>query len=252
MIGGMTVDQKLNDFATRCFRDIADGDYTAARMCYRARLISQFQWAGQQALEKYLKGILLFNRVKARNVRHSLETALQHTAKLPFNVQLSEHTLRTIDYFGTYGPHRYLEYSSIIGGPKLVLLDEAVWELRRYCTVPREREAIEAAGPNAKRYQLRGGVLEQIVASRDHPARKALLWQNRRFGRRARKKVRMVTPFVATNAPLTLHPEILDEILKYVFLPRDVVKAYREELARRLRKRETPPRGDRPAMWRSP
>jgi hypothetical protein len=45
-------DRLLNDFATRCFRDVADGGYIAARLAYRAQLFSQFLWSSQQAIEK--------------------------------------------------------------------------------------------------------------------------------------------------------------------------------------------------------
>ena len=58
----LTVDALLNDFAERSFRDMADGDYIAARMACRAALVTQFLWASQQAVEKYLKGILLFSQ----------------------------------------------------------------------------------------------------------------------------------------------------------------------------------------------
>jgi len=56
-----TTDRLLNEFALRSFRDVADGDYIAARMAYRAELLVQAFWASQQALEKYLKSILLFS-----------------------------------------------------------------------------------------------------------------------------------------------------------------------------------------------
>jgi hypothetical protein len=31
----------------------------------------------------------------------------------------------------------------------------------------------------------------------------------------------------ATNAPLTLHPEILEEVLRYFFLPKNMIEATR-------------------------
>src|SRR6266571_4943728 len=68
----LELDALVNDFAVRCFRDIADGDYIAARMACRAALVMQFLWASQQAIEKYLKGILLLNRIPAKDVRHDL------------------------------------------------------------------------------------------------------------------------------------------------------------------------------------
>src|SRR5262249_9687490 len=38
-------DRDLNSFAFRSFRDVADADYIAARMAYRALLPVQFLWA---------------------------------------------------------------------------------------------------------------------------------------------------------------------------------------------------------------
>jgi len=72
----MDRDALVNDFALRSFRDMADGDYIAARMACRAALLPQFLWASQQAVEKYLKCILLLNRIDAREAYHDLGKAL--------------------------------------------------------------------------------------------------------------------------------------------------------------------------------
>lgn len=56
----------LNTFAKDVFRNQADCDYIAARANFRMQLRQQFLWSGQQALEKYLKAILLFNGQSAR------------------------------------------------------------------------------------------------------------------------------------------------------------------------------------------
>ena len=66
----------INDFATRSFRDTADGDYIAARLAYRARLSQNFLWSSLHAIEKYLKCILILNRIKAPQ-GHDLEKILQ-------------------------------------------------------------------------------------------------------------------------------------------------------------------------------
>ena len=66
----MKIEVLPNDFAIRCFRDIEDGDYVSARMAYRAGLTMQYLWASQQAIEKYLKCILLPNRIPAVGVKH--------------------------------------------------------------------------------------------------------------------------------------------------------------------------------------
>ena len=66
----------INVFAIRSFRDVADYDYIAARMAYRAQLVPQFLWSSLQALEKYLKCILLLNRIKSTKPTHSLKALL--------------------------------------------------------------------------------------------------------------------------------------------------------------------------------
>ncbi len=53
----------INQLALRSFRDIAEGDYIAARMAFRAELYLQALWSSQQALEKYLKAILLLRSI---------------------------------------------------------------------------------------------------------------------------------------------------------------------------------------------
>ncbi len=70
-------DRELNSWAFRSFRDVADGDYIAARMAYRAQLPVQFLWASQQAIEKYLKCALFIRRKAAKTVRHALALALK-------------------------------------------------------------------------------------------------------------------------------------------------------------------------------
>jgi hypothetical protein len=79
----------LNDFAFRCFRDIGDGDYIVARQAFRQRLIQQALWSGLQAIEKYLKCILLVNRVVADELNHDLGKALALIrSELKFEVRL--------------------------------------------------------------------------------------------------------------------------------------------------------------------
>jgi len=100
----MNTEILLNDFAIRSFRDTGDYDYVCARMAYKAQLYPQFLWSGLQAIEKYLKCILLLNRIEAKNVYHDLEAALQLLKKdAPFEIRLSEPSLQFIKYFDTYG-----------------------------------------------------------------------------------------------------------------------------------------------------
>ncbi|MDP3694821.1 MAG: hypothetical protein Q8R42_01760, partial [Desulfocapsaceae bacterium] len=137
----------------------------------------------------------------------------------------------------------YYEVPYHINGYEIISLDRAVWEIRRYARVM--DYSIKTAGKeinvfndeiNANKlaekhsphhFTIIGGRLESIIAKREHPGREPLLWQNAFFGRKPRKKVTLPNRMEAGNSPLSLHPEILDEILKYVWLQDDVIAAYR-------------------------
>src|ERR1035438_7809352 len=124
----------LDDFAVRSFRDIADGDYIVARAAIRVELLPQFLWSGLQAIEKYLKAILLINRISFTKPTHSLSgllTKVDGIKKLRFGI--SPATRKFIDYLDMYGRFRYLEVSYHGKARDLVALDRAVWEIRRYC-----------------------------------------------------------------------------------------------------------------------
>jgi HEPN domain-containing protein len=225
----MDHDALVNDFALRSFRDMADGDYIAARMACRAALLPQFLWASQQAVEKYLKCILLLNRIDAREAYHDLGKALDRIdASGKLSLDLTRGTKEFIDMLDQCGRYRYFEVSTVGFGAQLVTLDRAVWELRRYCTVDEEPRRLRLRqGFAAPRVRLENGLLEKIVDDAKNPAREPLLWQNGFFGKRERKKIRLRKWFQAHNAPLYLNPQILDEVLKYVFLPKEIRSGYR-------------------------
>lgn len=245
------LDRYINSFATQSFRDQADRDYIAARLACRAELMPQFLWASQQAIEKYLKAILLYNRVKVPKLTHDLTILLRLTEKLPptpFAIALGARSRKFIDHLATYGINRYMEKPYYVAGHVLVDLDLAVWELRRYCQVlnvfgkklpPQEVKlleqafadlAISSAQPRYK-FRVQGGFLEEVLKKPTHPARAALLWHNAAYGSRKRATVRVRDHMVAGNPLLYLYPEMLDELLKFVPLPGDLVKGYREHLA---------------------
>ena len=148
------------------------------------------------------------------------------------------------DYHGRF---RYLETPFYIKGLEIMKLDMVVWEIRRYCRVldyeikllhgekkqmlDIEIQAIEQSETKAPQFfSISGGALEKIIKDKEHPAREALLWQNAFFGVRARKTVRLSHYSHSTNSPLSLHPEILDDVLKYIYLPKDVISACRSEM----------------------
>ena len=241
------IDRRINDFAIRAFRDIADRDYLTARLACRADLIPQFLWSAQQAIEKYLKCILLLNRIRAKHVGHDINQALKLLEKLTFKVELCAHSQKFIDHVAAYGEYRYLDVSTFAVGRVMFDLDLAVWERRRYCQVlnvfgkrliPVEQAMLDFALEELRlsnsnpRHTLRisGGYLEEILANPKHPARDALVWHNPSYGVRNRKTVKVRDVMQAFNSPLYLFPDMLDELLEYVFIPKGHVDAWREHL----------------------
>lgn len=222
-------DTLLDDFAIRSFRNIADGDYVAARMACRSQLAVQYLSASQQAIEKYLKCILLLRRIPATKVLHDLSAglnAINNSGKLALG--LTQPTEEFIAYLDRLGKFRYLEVSHHAFGHGLYSLDRAVWEVRRFCTLaPEPSLMVLREGQPPPKVALSGGELESIIENVSHPARAALLWQNGFFGRRVRKKVKIRNWLKASNAPLYLNPQILDDVINYVHLPKGLVAAYR-------------------------
>jgi hypothetical protein len=224
-------DRELNSWAFRSFRDVADADYIAARMAYRAHLPVQFLWASQQAIEKYLKCILFIRRIPANGVKHDLGPALRLIEAAGIDLQLTERSHNFVSRIDEMGRYRYMEASLWVDWHWIVSLDQVVWELRRFCALdPNSTSAQLVEGKWAPRVRIVGGHLEKIFGKRDDPAREPLLWHNGYFGR-CRRTVMVRGGFTSVNSPLFQKAELLDEILKYAYIPKDVVKAYREHAA---------------------
>jgi len=246
-------DAYLNDFATRCFRDTADQDYIMARAAYRAELDAQFLWSGLQAIEKYIKAILLYNRIpqpqKKGRLGHDLERGLKELEKLPFKMNLSEPTHQIIRHLDTYGRFRYLDTPYHVRDTDLLKLDRAVWEMRFYCRVLDHQltgggqtfemlqhnldligRAIEAGVPSR---EAERGLIEDVLSKKDHPARSMLVWKNLFFNRHNRNTIKWRSRSRSVNSPLSLRPELLHEVLKYVWLPGEVVRAYEADIDER-------------------
>jgi len=243
------LDAELNAFASRCFRDVADMDYINARLCNRAGMAMQFHWAAMQAMEKYYKAILLYNRIEATDVNHNLAKTQQYSRKLPFELHLSDETQHLIEYLNQCGPDRYLSVSYNLHGDKLSSLDRAVWEIRRYCKIlnytlstqhgdvpmlVKELGRIETAEDlPPHKFRLPGGRLEEIVRKKNHPAREALIWHNRYYGLASRATTNPPKWSRSENSPILMYPGLLEEVIKYIKVPVPVIKAYRAYFARK-------------------
>jgi hypothetical protein len=214
----------------------------------RHELFPQFLWAAHQAIEKYLKAILLYNRVEATEVGHDLALALSLTEALPFQIELSSRSRKFLAHLAEVGEFRYIDIPFHVHGHILIDLDLAVWEIRRYCQVlnvfgkvlPLDEQKLLDAARSAladskaeprHKFRLQNGLLEKVLNDRKHPSRSALLWHNPCYGARTRATVRAKSHLSAQNPLLFLYPEMLDELVKYVFIPKKLVAGYRQHLA---------------------
>ena len=242
------LDRYINSFADQSFRDQADRDYIAARLACRFELMPQFLWASHQAVEKYFKAILLYNKINATKVGHDLKKAQVLTSRLSFKIDLSPSSQKFMDHLAHCGEFRYIDVPYAVQGYALIDLDVLVWELRRYCQVlnvfgkvlpageqkrldDAKSELLQSSSNPATKFRLSGGLLEKILENKSHPSRPALLWNNPVFGLRKRTTVRAKNLLHAQNPLLSLYPEMLDELLKYVFIPDKLAQRYRAHLA---------------------
>lgn len=239
-----SMDILVNDFAIRSFRETADKDYITARMAYRAGLIQPFLWSALHCLEKYMKGILVLNRVEAHRGHKVLPGVEKMKRHGKFELDLSQETIEFIRKLEVYGAeYRYYEVSYDTRPFDIIRLDRAVWELRRYCQpldyvlnrngmkvnlLKLELERIHKAKQNGEKGTcVMGGTLEKIIESKTHPAREPLIWNNLFLGPSRRKGVRMRSRSESGNSPFFLHPEIIDEVVKYVYIPKGIVEGVR-------------------------
>jgi len=244
------IDRHINAYATQSFRDQADRDYIAARLACRAELMPQFLWAAQQAVEKYIKAVLLYNRVKVPKLTHDIQRLWALTSSLPaapFQIELSPRSLEFLRDLSESGQNRYMEKPYAIDGYVLADLDLTVWELRRYCQVlnvfgkalPPAEEAMvtkaladlaESSPKSPHKFGLPGGFLEGVLTQPRHPARAGLVWNNLMYSVRKRKHIKVKDFMEGANPWLYLFPEMLDELLKYSPIPDRIAHAYRDHL----------------------
>jgi HEPN domain-containing protein len=202
-----STDAKINDYITRSFRDVADDDYIAARAMYRLRLDRQFLWSALQAIEKYLKAILLYHRISTKELGHNVSRALDRVRSVPtLNFKIPASTEKFIHRLGAHGIDRYFQQPVCTDRLGLLELDNAVWQLRKYCRAVSIKS--DAKGPI-------NGRLEDVL-SRASRARDDLIWKNLYFGRY--KKISFSRRVKWANPSNFIYPEIfseLDELIQF-------------------------------------
>jgi HEPN domain-containing protein len=238
-------------FVTRSFRDVADRDYIAARILYRYNLGPQFLWSAMQAVEKYLKGILLYNDKSTISLghdlvkaRHSLSTIRDVPIRLPNDVN------NFISYLNNQGNNRYLEKPAYTIGEELLMLDRTVWHVRKYCEWLKGQSS---PGPDGKRinlfplnlkrlrsldenqansFRIFGGVLEKVLEKRDSELRKYLVWKNFYYGKYKKKYIKHFKAYSWSENPSHyLHPEIFPILAQRVKFPKEVLAFFKKQEA---------------------
>jgi len=236
----------INDFANRSFRDYADQDYIMARIAYRKEFDQQFRWCSLQALEKYLKAILIYNRVSAKGIGHDLVKAVNKVkgiSDLGFSLPSAD-SEKFIEYISTYGADRYLSHPTHLRDNALLTLDKTVWCVRRYCFFMRqvikkdgndvhlfEHNKNKATNPyyetNRHKYKIFNGYLEKVIDKR-LPSYNDLVWKNFFYGRVKKHKIKNFTFRMSSQNPThSLHPEMFDTLSQLVDFPKAVKNEYK-------------------------
>jgi hypothetical protein len=235
----------INDFAIRCFRDIGDGDYIAARLALKAGLAMQAIWSGLQAVEKYLKCMLLLRRVSSKGVGHKIAEGLRLVNdRLGYDIVLPDHEQAVFNHLTDSCGDRYLIASLYLFDHELSGLDALVWRLRQYCVVldvehynDRPCEDVLCRNLAKIKTRLNGepigghidcGVLEAVLADQHHRAREGLVWRNAMFGGESPLNASENSNFVAINSPLYLNPQIARTVGKLVQLPYGALEAFEQ------------------------
>lgn len=227
---------QLNRVATH-FRKQADYDYISARANFRMGLRQQFLWAGLQAVEKYLKAILLFNGKSAKKGGHDLEKLCKKVKEIDYlNFFVEECNQRLLAYLSKQGANRYLNIDAYNTMSAIHDLDNLVWDIRRYCQGRRTYlgwlradEVLKINEANIfeinhdfykkNKYKFRihpDGELEKIISGKPSDLkRKALLWANLCYGTKKRNSV-------THNTFSSIEPGLqwTEEIEEYVVFPR--------------------------------
>lgn len=229
------------DYVITSFRDVGDDDYIAARALYRLQLDQQFLWASLQALEKYLKAVLLLSHRSTKNYGHELDRLVRAVERIPtLDFRLPDPAREFLAYVNDFGENRYLDYPFHLRERALLKLDWTVWTVRIHsrdflllpgdeARYPGESQRRLSELWNARetdcpqRVGVPGGRLERILASRDSPQRPTLIWKNPCFGSRQRRTIRQYPLRVSFRKPThVMRPEILSHVLDLVHFPKQL------------------------------
>jgi hypothetical protein len=190
-----------------------------------------------QAVEKYLKGILLFNRESAKGLNHDICKAFARVKKVSIiDLNLASEIEQFIQVLNFKGPNRYFEWNLNRSGNELLLLDKTIWNLRIYCVALNSSAAIYEKGQekviwtssehfkkikmrqpdeNPNKIAIPFGVLEKMLEGQSE-AKTALIWKNFYFGRKNKKTIQWQAIGHYSSPAHVIAPEIFAELEKFV------------------------------------
>ena len=230
---------KRNEIIYRCFRDNADGDYIAARTSHRMKLFDQFLWSALQAIEKYLKTILLLYDRDTRDLGHNLCRALERVKNISdIEWDFEDGIHEFLEFLTFYGADRYFTFPRETQGNELFLLDYAVWKIRRYCQdfqwLKNQQEELginiynkyiqkiqsRACQEKSNRFRLNSrGHLEKVLdTKRFQKQRDQLVYINFYFGSYKKKIIRAQITITSAYPPHFRFPEVYSWMEQHVKL----------------------------------
>jgi hypothetical protein len=203
-----------------------------------------------QAVEKYLKGILLYNDQSTKKLSHDIEKAFRDLFKIkdiPF--EFPDDVGNFIVYLNKQGNNRYLEKHAYTTGRELLILDKTVWFIRRYCQNLRGKTA---PGPDGKRidvfplmikelqsldeqhankFRIFNGYLEKVLKQKKSELRRSLVWKNFYYGKNRKNFIKHFRAHSWSENPAHyLHPEIFSILDERVKFPKEVRDLFSEEI----------------------
>ncbi len=193
----ITLHTALDAIAREGFRDLADYDYISARVNLRLNLREQFYWSALQAVEKYLKAILLFNGQKVRDLSHYVVKINRRVEECTqVSLKLDGDQLQLLTVLEEFGNNRYSTKSTFIIGKELMALDKLVWTIRHCARSFRlEVDGVDKSESYLKNFlppnpantpttiQFNDGKLESVLSNGStDPLRQALVWCNQFYG----------------------------------------------------------------------
>jgi HEPN domain-containing protein len=237
----------INSFINRSFRDVADCDYISARILFRNKLFLQFYWFAEQAIEKYIKAILLYNNISAKEINHDILKGIKKIKDEICDISflLPDDVISFLDKLNDFGCNRYLEITYTFNGDEILILDKTVWHIRKYCRYLRERtwfdndntlddyfmlqinNKVNDKFPN--NYNIFDGYLENVINNKRNILRKELIWINFYYGKNKKRKIQYMKVQGSVNSSLAMNPEIYEYLKDKIKFSKDI-KEYFENI----------------------